>query len=491
MQHARGQLSSACLRTGPAGAGVHSAALGPVAAAARAWHHPPIGRAPAATAATAAAPHLPSRLPEREPYAGTPGAPAAPAWGSPLVVGGLAVEPSWLSYAWWLDGSLPLLYDPAVERLRRQLGMGGRWAWQDEREAAEAADEEPGQAAEQRQARRAAGSTHEARGRMPGGYLPSQRGRGRRRNSGQRRCRGHALAGATELGAEGWLHSSLPEDLRDLALAGMDALARAAANYEPGRDIRFSTYACASIQNAMLGVLAGCERAPGGSWQLQPVHVPPHARGLAASVQRAAYQVQQQKAMAAVLAGTAAEEQCAAQQDRQQQLLAEPAAQQRDKEQEHEKRLQQSEPASLGLQQLSRAAQLSVRQTALGLAAARRQWVASRDSQVPVDSVEGGLARRPDRQMARFSDLQEEVHPCDGEAARSAVEQVLARLRPKQRRLLLLRFGLEGAERCSEAAELDFGSLGRVLGLSRQRVQTLYCAALMAAQREAAMLGML
>lgn len=82
------------------------------------------------------------------------------------------------------------------------------------------------------------------------------------------------------------------------------------------------------------------------------------------------------------------------------------------------------------------------------------------------------------------------LQPCDGDAARAAVEQLLSRLPPKQRRLLLLRFGLEGGQPGGEALELDFASLGGVLGVSRQRVQVVYYAALRAAQREAAALGM-
>ncbi|KAL4429160.1 hypothetical protein ABPG77_010139 [Micractinium sp. CCAP 211/92] len=279
-----------------------------------------------------------------------------------------------------------------------------------------------------------------------------------------------------------------PALCQDVTLAGMDALSRAAASYAPARDTRFSTYACAAIQNAMLDVLACCERGPGGSWQQPLVHVPPHARGLAASVQRATHRLQQQRSMTA--AAEAAQQQIRARQGGEQALNAAAAEQQADGAAQDAplQRRQPSEPAPPGLQQLSGAARLTARQTALGLAAARRQWVAGRDSQVPADSVEGGLARRPDRQTARFSDLQEE--PCGGDAARAAVDQLLSRLPPKQRRLLLLRFGLEGAQPCGEALELDFASLGQVLGVSRQRVQIVYYAALRAAQREAAALGM-
>lgn len=293
----------------------------------------------------------------------------------------------------------------------------------------------------------------------------------------------------------------------------------------------------------MLGVLACCERGPGGSWQQPPVHVPPHARGLAASVQRAALWVQQRRSAAA--ASEAALQQHAAPQDSQPAAAAEQRDEEQGPHQQQQWRRLPPEPTPPGLQQLSGAARLTTRQAALGLAAARRQWLASRDSQVPVDSVEGGLWAR---QTARFSDLGEEVRPgvpgcashspcqrpapvfcplaaspgmhawpricqsacrwataaspaclarqppclqpCDGEAARAVVEQLLARLPPKQRRLLLLRFGLEGGERCGEAVELDFVSLGRAVGVSRQRAQVAYRAALSAAQQEAAALGM-
>lgn len=613
---------------------------------ARARHHPQIGRASAAPAASAPLPQLPSRLPVREACA-APGARAALPWCSPPAVGGFAVEPSWLAYAWRLDDGPPLLCDPAVQRLRRQLGVGGRWAWQDEPEAepAEPAEEVADAAAEaplehRRPVRRAAGSALEPRGRLPAGYLPSLRGRGRRRSGGQRSCRGRALAGPTELSAEDWLHSALPEELRvsapgrctgcdpeecslpvrfepvkhskphsrpghrpaldcadksllpaatslylqgcspgrrltamqearcgelvqaakaavagalaaldqrqqqqhgrpvaaaaagsatvgegqlaagqqaadpciaelrsalqrgaaaslllqrcnqglvglvhrrvargrqlspalcqvracrsgpgmlylcrltpwreqapclasssstsagpggrydpavvmqciweasgpgplqELTLAGMDALSRAAASYAPARDTRFSTYACAAIQNAMLGALACCERGPGGSWQQPLVHVPHHARGLAARVQRAAHQAQRQRAVTAA-AGASQQQRGTAQGS--QQLSVAAAAEQRHKDGERTRRLQggqPSQPALSGLQQLSEAARLTARQTELGLAAARRQWVASPDSQVPAGSVECGLARRPARQTARFIDLHEEV----------------------------------------------------------------------------------
>lgn len=165
-------------------------------------------------------PHLLSRLPEREACA-SPNAPAVRSWCSPLGVGGFAAQHSWLSYAWRLDDGPPLLRDPAVQRLRRQLGVGGRWAWQDEpgaeepaepeEEAAEAVVEAP---LERQPGRKAAGSTREHRGRMPVGYVPSLRGRGVRRSSRRRSCRGRALAGAADVRAEDWLASVLPEELR-------------------------------------------------------------------------------------------------------------------------------------------------------------------------------------------------------------------------------------------------------------------------------------
>lgn len=164
-------------------------------------------------------PQLPSRLLEREPCAASHRAPAAPCQSVSLVVGSFAVGPSWLSYAWRLDDGPPLLYDPAVERLRRQLGVGGRWAWQEvsgaellepEEQAAEGVQHQ----LDRRQGHRASGNRHDARGRMPGAYLPSLRGRGRRRSIGQRCCRGRALAGATEVRIEDWLLSALPEELK-------------------------------------------------------------------------------------------------------------------------------------------------------------------------------------------------------------------------------------------------------------------------------------
>lgn len=85
-------------------------------------------------------------------------------------------------------------------------------------------------------------------------------------------------------------------------------------------------------------------------------------------------------------------------------------------------------------------------------------------------------------------------------AAREAVELILARLRPRKHATVLrLRHRLDersggaaGADvsNAYEVAELDFASLGRRLGVSRQRAQQLYHAAVACARQEAAAAGL-
>ena len=81
------------------------------------------------------------------------------------------------------------------------------------------------------------------------------------------------------------------------------------------------------------------------------------------------------------------------------------------------------------------------------------------------------------------------------------MELILSRLRPRKHATVLrLRHRLDegdsgagggaGGAPAGDAAELDFTSLGRRLGVSRQRAQQLYHAAVACARQEAAAAGL-
>ena len=72
------------------------------------------------------------------------------------------------------------------------------------------------------------------------------------------------------------------------------------------------------------------------------------------------------------------------------------------------------------------------------------------------------------------------------------MQQLLPRL-PTSRHadVLRLRHRLDGGAGSVEQPELDFASVGKRLGISRQRAQQLYHAAVASARQEAAALGLL
>jgi len=78
-----------------------------------------------------------------------------------------------------------------------------------------------------------------------------------------------------------------------------------------------------------------------------------------------------------------------------------------------------------------------------------------------------------------------------GAAACETVQLLLARL-PTSRHaeVLRLRHRLDDACHATEQRELDFTTVGRQLGVSRQRAQVLYRAAVDAARQQAAALGL-
>ena len=233
---------------------------------------------------------------------------------------------------------------------------------------------------------------------------------------------------------------------QELCNAGRDALWRAAAGYEPCCHTRFSTYAVAAILNGMRDVLAHRQQA---------VPVPRQPRAW----------VQQLRSAAAALSSA-----------------------------------QQAAPAPAGatrLQQLAAAAQLAPRQVEAALAAARPQRLVGFGSLVRVEPVAGACRRNHQASLALFGDVQQPDEEGSDAAAEEAVQLVLARLRRKHADVLRLRFGLQraGAGGCSSSGVagpgvLDFTSVGRQLGMSRQGAQKLYHAAVASARREAALAGL-
>lgn len=277
---------------------------------------------------------------------------------------------------------------------------------------------------------------------------------------------------------------------QDLCIAGRDALWRAAAGYKPTRGTRFSTYAVTAILNGMRDALAA-HRCPSA-------HVPYKAAAWAQRVRSAAVALQQQQQQPARV-----QQQPEGQQ--QQQPVREPAP----------------------LEVLAAAAGLTPRQTMHGLAAARGQRVAAvgdaeRGEAEVVPEVQRSRVAGSEMRVRLFvcwplyaccwlsrsaciwapSCLQGDRASAEAAAAREAVELILARLRPRKHATVLrLRHRLDdmgspaaglGASSvpAGEVAELDFASLGRRLGVSRQRAQQLYHAAVACARQEAAAAGL-
>lgn len=169
-------------------------------------------------------------------------------------------------------------------------------------------------------------------------------------------------------------HSPAPPSPQELHAAGREALWRATLAYQPSRRLRFSTLATTCIQNVMRDVLA---HPPG-----QPVRVSRAAQRWARQVRGAAGSLRQQRA---------AQQRAPEQQEQEPQ---EPQAGRR-------RRAKQAAPRPL--QRLAAAAQLAPAQVEAGLAAGRRQRVASFDVRVP-DAPCG--ARHHSTLMAALWDVQ-------------------------------------------------------------------------------------
>ncbi len=119
----------------------------------------------------------------------------------PSTSGSIGTHPmpaSWLAYSWQLRSNRPGVTDIVLERLRRQLGWGGRWAWEHEEAASDDDSEQETELEAEEAAAAEAGpssSSSSSIGSTQQPMVQSSRGAGWR--SGVRRqCRGQALMGA-------------------------------------------------------------------------------------------------------------------------------------------------------------------------------------------------------------------------------------------------------------------------------------------------------
>ncbi|PRW56440.1 RNA polymerase sigma factor [Chlorella sorokiniana] len=525
--------------------------------------------------AAAAAPPAPDRAAATE----RPQAAGGALPSTSVSLGTHSAPDSWLAYSWQLRRNPPGITDIVLERLRRQLGWGGRWAWalEDDAEGDDHDEQElDWEAAEsEAEAEAEAGPSSSTGSSTQRPIVRSSRRVGQR-SGVRRRCRGQALMGAAAYDTqrpwssaaadglpdklqgcysgqlltaeqEAWLGELVqarraaqraqqqqqqqaapasggsssstalwrsrgsgpaeplelamrrgaaaqqllfdanvrlvtmarckllgsgrflpPELLQELDNAGRDALWLAAAGFQPGRGNRFSSYAVSAVQNKMRNVLR--HRGEVG------MHVPKEVHPWRARVRAAARHLQ-----------------LAEQQQRQQQLTS---GQQQQEQQQEE---QQEKAGMTPFEQLAAAAHLTQRQVQLGLAGSRRQRLASLGCLVAAEAVEGAGGRRSNRsdQLARFGDVpqQEQQEQEEAElaaaAAREAVQLLLSRLSSSRHAdVLRLRHRLDDTCGIPEQRELDFTAVGRQLGVSRQRAQVLYRAAVDAARQQAAALGM-
>ncbi len=207
--------------------------------------------------------------------------------------------------------------------------------------------------------------------------------------------------------------------VQELENAGRDALWRAAAGFQPGRSMRFSSYAVPAVQNSMRDVLR--HRREVG------MHVPKEAHPWQARVRAAARSLQRQEQRRQPISGQQRPVQRAARRGEQpataegadlQQRLANG---QRSRQQRQQQQQQQQQTDATPLERLAAAAHVTPRQAQLGLAAGRRQRLASFGCLVVAEAAEGAGGRRSNRsdQLARFGDVpqpeqqeQDEVGKC-------------------------------------------------------------------------------
>lgn len=187
---------------------------------ARPWRGPaapqpfPAAAQPRIDCRQAAAPALATSAARAAAAAAGQAAAPRPAVDATQPVSGHPVPAAWLAYSWRVN-NLPLgQADVALERLRRQLGRGGRWAWHSNGEevadSAEASDEEGGN------------EPVCSSGQSQPAATPSSRGTGRR-SSSRRQCRGRVQAGAAAFDTlRPWrLHNDpLPAELQVGAYSG-------------------------------------------------------------------------------------------------------------------------------------------------------------------------------------------------------------------------------------------------------------------------------
>lgn len=155
--------------------------------------------------------------------------------GSSSTVGSHPVPSSWLSHSWHLPSLSLGQTDAMLIRLRRQLGWGGRWAWEHEEEEAAAADDWDEEEEEEEAGEAAGGALGDERpsssGRSGGDeataaqLVPSARG-SHRRGGGQRQCRGRVLAGATAVrsSTRPWLRGDDPLAAEEMQVGGQCGL---------------------------------------------------------------------------------------------------------------------------------------------------------------------------------------------------------------------------------------------------------------------------
>ncbi|KAL4858598.1 hypothetical protein ACK3TF_001543 [Chlorella vulgaris] len=464
------------------------------------------------------------------------------------------VDSDWLAHSRRLSGLQLSPQDAVVQHLRRMLGWGGRWAWQEEEsgEAKEDVAEEGSAPADALQ---------------PADAVVSSIGAGRRGSQRRRLCRGQSLAGAARYGGSStqlWKRpgNPLPAQLQACAagtlltaqqealLGEMVQAAKVAHQQQEQQRQRGGKARMEYAQRELLlrrgaaaqqllfdlnlplifvaqSKLHNWAQMPAGL--LQELNTAGRealwraAAGYQPSVHTrfSTYAVAAiQNAMRDVLFAAPFK---AAKVSRTAHSLSKKASQQcfgstvkaaivsLQSEDVGSGQTHDAEPAVIAAQQSSKkqqagrlaelaaAAQLSQRHVLHGIAAGRPQRLVSPSCWVPVALAEGAAMRSHVQQLIPFEDLQEvdEEESCEA-AAEEAVQLVLTRMRPsKLARTLRLRFGLDaagdsssGKGGCQQGELLDFSAVGQQMGVSRQRAQQLYHTAISSARSTAAAVGL-